>query len=495
MTEEKKYMTTEQAVDYVYASYLKAEPHLEYAASDSNKRNPLLSKNIIEMLWERNKIPTALVTGSKGKGSVAKMIATVMGAHRKVGLMTSPHILRFNERFQVAGEPISDEVLAVAISAVKQEFDKVESMLSEKEYISPMGIQAAAALEAFLGASVEFQVLECGKGVAYDDVNNMPHSYAVINRIFLEHTRELGATLKEIAENKAAIMTGNKNLKLGSIAAEELSEVKTAVEKIFCESSGQMDNIKNTSKLPGHVAFTSEQSPEVMQVLEQRAAKTGWELRSFGRDFWCENITYTTQGMMFDVVTKKHRYEEICIPLLGTYQAENCALAIALCEEELGDCLNIEAAKEALKWMEWPGRLEILSANPVMLLDACINRASCANVLEALQQLGISKVRTIIGIPADKDYQGVAEAMAPVSAQIILTKSTNAHYKFGPEQTGALNELGITAQWTEGIREALELARLGDSNLESVEELPIVILGTTSLISDVKELAGTPMPL
>ena len=146
-------------------------------------------------------------------------------------------------------------------------------------------------------------------------------------------------------------------------------------------------------------------------------------------------------------------------------------------------------------WMEWPGRLEILSANPVMLLDACINRASCANVLEALQQLGISKVRTIIGIPADKDYQGVAEAMAPVSAQIILTKSTNAHYKFGPEQTGALNELGITAQWTDGIRDALELARLGDSNLESVEELPIVILGTTSLISDVKELAGTPMPL
>ena len=128
------------------------------------------------------------------------------------------------ERFPFLNENLIENILYYIY--------KYGPMLSEKEYISPMGIQAAAALEAFLEASVEFQVLECGKGVAYDDVNNVPHSYAVINRIFLEHTRELGATLKEIAENKAAIMTGNKNLKLGSIAAEELSEVKTAVEKI-----------------------------------------------------------------------------------------------------------------------------------------------------------------------------------------------------------------------------------------------------------------------
>ena len=87
-------MTVEKAIDYVYASYLKAEPYLDYDASDAKKRNPKLSKAIIE---KRAGIPTVLVTGSKGKGSVSKMIAEIMGTHHKVGLMTSPHILTFNK--------------------------------------------------------------------------------------------------------------------------------------------------------------------------------------------------------------------------------------------------------------------------------------------------------------------------------------------------------------------------------------------------------------
>ncbi len=458
-----------QAVDYVYASYLKAEPYLKYDAPDSEKRNPALSRDIIQRLWKQWEIPAVLVTGSKGKGSVAKMIATVMGAHRKTGLMTSPHILRFNERFQIEGESVGDEAMEAAISSVKREFDGVERTLSEKEYISPMGIQAAAALTIFGSAAAEFQVMECGKGAAYDDVNNVPHKYAVINRIFLEHTRELGGTLAKIAENKAAIMTRNMDAERRMAVTDEQSEAK-------------------------QVAFTSEQVPEVMKVLEHRAREAGWELRVYGRDFQCENITYTVKGMHFDVVTKRQRYEGLQIPLLGTHQAKNCAMAIALCEEELGG-LNIPAVREALKWLEWPGRLEILSSNPLMLLDACINRGSCGNVLEALEQLGIKKVTTIIGIPSDKDYLGVAQAMQQVSGHMILTKSTNAHYQFGPKQVQTLSEAGIKAQWTSGIGEALKLARLGDGDPESREELPIVILGTTSLISDVKELAGTPMPL
>ncbi len=441
---QKQGRTVEEAIDYVYASYLKAEPYLDYDAPDSEKRNPAFSKEIIQKLWRQIKIPTVLVTGSKGKGSVAKMIAEIMGVHRKAGLMTSPHILCFNERFQIQGELVSDEALAAAIAAVKPEFDEVERNLSEKEYISPMGIQTAAALKLFHKTGVEFQVMECGKGVAFDDVNNVPHKYAVINRIFPEHTRELGHTLTEIAENKAAIMTGAL----------------------------------------GQVVFTSEQAPEVMAVLEQRAGVTGCELRRYGKDFWCENIIYTVRGMCFDVVTKRQRYEGLQIPLLGTHQAKNCALAIAVCEEELS-YINMAAVREALKWLEWPGRLEILCSDPLIVLDACINRDSCEHVLEALEQLGIKQVITIIGIPADKDYLGVAEALEPVSERIILTKSTNAHYKFSPEQVEILKENGIDATWADGIAEAMLFA----------QNAPICILGTTSLISDVKRLAGTPMPL
>ncbi len=439
-------MTIDAAIDYVYSSYLKAEPHMDYHAPDSKKRNPEFSRAIIE---KRAGIPTVLVTGSKGKGSVSKMIAEIMGVHCKTGLMTSPHILKFNERIQVQGEPVSDAVLAEAISRVKPEFDAISEELSEAEYISPMGIQAAAALGIFREAGVEFQVMECGKGVAYDDVNNVAHKYAVINHIFLEHTRELGKTLEEIAENKSAIITGDQA-----------------------------------------AVFTSEQSPEVLKVLRARAEACQTPLYQYGRDFWCEDVRYTKQGMCFDVVTAKHRYVDLQIPLLGIFQAENCALAVAVCEAVFG--MPDEAKiKNVLKYLEWPGRLEVLSAKPLMLLDACINRGSCANVLEALKQLDADKATTIIGIPADKDYLGVAEMMAEVSEHIILTKSQNAHYKFGTEQVDALARAGISADWADHIAGAIRLAREYMA-VEEAWDRPIVILGTTSLISDVKELAATP---
>ena len=442
-------MTAKEAIDYVYASYLKAEPHLAFEAPDSEKRNPFLTQEIIQ---KRSGVPTVLVTGSKGKGSVAKMIAEIMGTYVKTGLMTSPHIFEFRERFQVQGETVSDSVLTKAIESVKPEFDLVEAWLSEREYISPMGIQTAAAQEIFKDADVKFQVMECGKGVAFDDVNNVPHKYAVINRIFPEHTRELGVFPEEISVNKAAIMTGEQA-----------------------------------------AAFTSEQVPEVRRILKKRAEETGTPLYEYGRHFWCEQVRFTGQGMRFDVVTCKHRYHDIQIPLLGVHQAENCALAIALCEAELG-VLEEEKVKAALKYLKWPGRLEVLCASPLMLLDACINRMSCGNVLEALQELGVSGTVTIIGIPADKDYQGVALAMAGVSEHIILTKSQNAHYKFGKEQAEQLSKAAIAADWTESIAEAVSLAREYNA-VEEKWDRPIVILGTTSLISDVKELAATPMLL
>lgn len=442
-------MTAKEAIDYVYASYIKAEPYLVFEAPDSEKRNPKLTEKIIQ---KRGGVPTVLVTGSKGKGSVAKMIAEIMGAHVKTGLMTSPHILEFRERFQVQGEVICDEVLAEAIAKVKPEFDSVEAGLSKREYISPMGIQTAAAQEIFKDAGVKFQVMECGKGVAFDDVNNVPHTYAVINRIFPEHTRELGAFPEEISANKAAIMNGEQA-----------------------------------------AVFTAEQIPEVRRILKKRAEETGTPLYEYGRHFWCEQVRFTGQGMRFDVVTCRHRYHDIQIPLLGVHQAENCALAIALCEAELG-VLKEEKVKAALKCLEWPGRLEVLSASPLMLLDACINRMSCGNVLEALKELGVSGTVTIIGIPADKDYQGVASAMAGVSEHMILTKSQNVHYKFGKEQAEQLSKADIAADWTESIAEAVSLAREYNAAEEKWDR-PIVILGTTSLISDVKELAATPMLL
>ena len=142
-----------------------------------------------------------------------------------------------------------------------------------------------------------FQPMDASTGIAkYDDVNNIRHDYAVINRIFLEHTRELGDTLTAIAEDKSHVITGEQKC-----------------------------------------VYFAEQAQEVLKVLVRRAEAMQVPYKIYGRDFQAENIRYTCSGMLFDVVIGDNIYPDLQIPLLGEHQAKNCALALALCVDVMAD--------------------------------------------------------------------------------------------------------------------------------------------------------------
>ena len=314
-----------------------------------------------------------------------------------------------------------------------------------------MGIQADLALTYFSEKHTDFNVFECGKGAKYDDVNNIRHDYAVINRIFLEHTRELGDTLTAIAEDKSHVITGEQKC-----------------------------------------VYFAEQEQEVLNVLVRRAEMLQVPYKFYGRDFQAENIRYTCSGMLFDVVIGDNIYPDLQIPLLGEHQAKNCALALALCVGVMADlCRESNAPdifsdtmcnqiRRQLSATHHPGRMEILSSDPFILLDACIHSASCENVKAVLRHLGISNCTVIVGIPEDKDYAGVIRSMREVANRIILTKSGNPHYHFSQKQQVSLAEEGIGTIWTDSVQQALTLA---DSCPDS-----IVILGTTSVISEVERI-------
>ena len=169
----------------------------------------------------------------------------------------------------------------------------------------------------------------------------------------------------------------------------------------------------------------------------------------------------------------------IVVPLMGEHQAKNCALAMALCKEVLKE-LDMVAVKKKLIEIDWPGRMEVISKDPFVMLDACINAASVVNVRNVLEHLAMGKVTTIVGIPDDKDFLGVIKGMKDVSENIILTKSQNPHYNFTEKQGEKALEIGIESMWTNSVEEAIRKAE--------EKELPIVILGTTSVVSEVKNL-------
>lgn len=434
--------TPGDAEDFVYASYLQAATHQEYAAKDAGKRHPELTKSL---LWQKSVTPCIVITGSKGKGSVANMISQILQTKFSVGLMTSPHIADFRERFRVNGTVIDESDFCRLMEEIRPEILDIASELPESACVSPMGIQADLALTYFSEKHTDFNVLECGKGAKYDDVNNVRHDYAVINRIFLEHTRELGDTLTAIAEDKSHIITGEQKC-----------------------------------------VYFAEQEPEVLEVLLRRAGDLQVPCKIYGRDFHAENIRYTCLGMQFDVVIGDNIYPDLQIPLLGEHQAENCALALALCADVLSDlcgesaAFSLSAIREYLSRLHWPGRMEVLHSDPLILLDACINSASCENVKKVLGHLGIRNCTVIVGIPEDKDYAGVIRSMKDMAGRILLTRSGNPHYHFSRKQQETLSGEGIDTEWTDSVEQALTLAGSFPD--------PIVILGTTSVVSEVAQI-------
>ncbi|MBQ9518671.1 MAG: bifunctional folylpolyglutamate synthase/dihydrofolate synthase, partial [Firmicutes bacterium] len=335
------------------------------------------------------------------------------------------------------GENIPDEALIKYCEKIAPTLELIDMTIAEREYISPIAAQVLIALLHFYGKT-DLNIFECGKGVLYDDVNNLSRSYSVINKIFLEHTRELGDTIEKIAFDKAHIIVKGQKC-----------------------------------------AYTAAQSPEVMEILQKRADDCGVKLKKYGSEFYCENIDISENGTSFDVITKTDKYENINISLLGAHQAENFALALALCEDILKDTgIDKEKVKTAAKNIVWRGRLEIISKDPLVIADCCINRESAVTAKQVLKNLKKTSLAAVIAVPADKDCKGVAKEISEIADKIIFTKVQNPHYKFEKTQSGCIKG----AVFAEDIKTAVNLAK------QSADT--VCILGTTAMLAEVYALMG-----
>jgi dihydrofolate synthase/folylpolyglutamate synthase len=432
----------DEAEAFIYSSYLKAEKYLDYNLPDKLKRNPEFTRYILNQTGYVDAQTNILVTGSKGKGSVSVMISEILQTcFEKVGLFTGPAISVINERIRINKKLIDDDCMVRYANFLLPYVKEIEQSRPVNKYVSPIGILLIMALLFFKDTGTDINILECGKGALYDDVNIVNRDYSVINTILLEHQRELGKTIQEIAEDKSAVI-----------------------------KSGQK------------YAYTARQQESVMEILEARAKRYGVQLKSYGKDFYCWDVTVSREGTRFNVYTKNGVYNDISLPLLGEHQAYNCALALAVCEDITGSLDEVKV-KNALKNISWPGRLEIIAYNPVTILDACINRSSAVYVKKVLALMNPKQVITIIGIPQDKDYEGVVEEMGDISGKIILTTSKNPHYRFSEEQLNNSLKYRRDCLFIKNADEALDYAKkhICDQGI-------VCILGTTALVSEVKSI-------
>ena len=315
------------------------------------------------------------VAGTNGKGSVCAMIERVLrAAGHRTALYTSPHLVHFNERIRVNGVPIDDATLARVFQDITAA-DQAQAVLPGGRELTFFEFTTALAFEYFRCAGAQLCVLETGMGGRLDATNVVTPLVSVITRIDIEHTAFLGKTLTEIAGEKAGIIKPGRPVVCGQMPEEARDEIRRAAQEC------------------GARFIAVEESVSVRRIVQS------WD------------------GQKVKIETGNASYPPVTMPLLGTHQLENIALAVAALEL-LNDLSpfswDAKMLRTGLEHVQWPGRCQIIEREPITLLDVAHNPNGAAALAATLRELvGKTPVGLVCGMLGDKDAIGFFKALAP----------------------------------------------------------------------------------
>jgi len=373
----------DRAVDYVFSFTNYEMVPLDAAAPRAFRLDRI--RGLLGRLGEPQLAARSVhITGSKGKGSVATMVAALLrvtGA--RVGLFTSPHLHTPRERIAVEGHPISEDEFATLVSAIRPAVE-AENAVRDGDALTTFELLTALAFLAFRERRCDWQVIEVGLGGTLDATNVLDEKeLCVFTPISLEHTAILGPTTAAIASDKAGILRR------------------------------------------GCRAVSAPQDDGAGAVLRDTCAEQGVPLRRVDCDCRWESEPSGLDGQRCRVWTPQNEYR-FFLPLLGAHQVENAAAALLSVEQlaETDVVLAPAQAEAALSAVRWPGRLELLARVPAVLVDGAHNAASAKRLAAALRELlpPATRLTLIVGTLADKDLDGIAAALAPIAAEVIAVQ-------------------------------------------------------------------------
>lgn len=342
--------------------WLESHTNLEKnTKSKKELRKPSLTglKNFLDSLGNpENCAPCIHITGTNGKGSTSTMIAHLLKASGlKVGLYTSPDLESINERIMIYPDPINNEDLCYLLSLIK-ELEKTN--IGE---LSRFDILTACAFLYFQDQGVDVMVLEVGLGGRLDSTNVVQAQVCAITNIDLDHTEILGDTLELIAKDKAGIIKEN--------CMPVIGETRRNLQEIFSQAAKE---VKANKPL------------------------------FYGRDFLVTDDKIAHGGHLIEIKTPNQLYPNIFLPLHGSHQTKNAAVALCCCESFFLRSLDENLVADAFSTLTIPGRLEVISRHPIIVLDGAHNPAGAHVLSEAIKnEFFPIDITLVIGMLKDKD--------------------------------------------------------------------------------------------
>jgi dihydrofolate synthase/folylpolyglutamate synthase len=387
-------------------------------------------------------LPTVLVAGTKGKGSIAAMMASVLhaGGYR-VGLYTKPHLVDYRERFRVNGALIAADVLAAGVEAIAPHAD---AMAGGPDGVpSYFEVSVAIAFWHFARERADLAVVEVGLGGRLDATNVADPRLSVITPVSFDHMDVLGTTLGAIAREKAGIVR------------------------------------------PQGAVVSAPQAPEALASIIDVCARLGAELTLVEEQMRVRPISSTLYDQTFALDGSTGPYGTLRLPLVGAHQLTNGATAVAALEVlgRRGFPVTTASVREGLAALRWPARVEVVHERPYVVVDVAHNPASIAALRQTLETLFPGRrIILVFGMVATHDHRASTSLIAPLADVVIAT--TPHHAKPLPAAVLAEEAARYAArvEVIEDRRAALDraLALAGDEDV-------VVVTGSFFLVGEALE--------
>jgi dihydrofolate synthase/folylpolyglutamate synthase len=436
---------TDDEADDLLTRFQRAEADLGTRWPES-QLEPTLDRirAVLDLLGDPQRAyPVIHVAGTNGKTSTARMIETVLRSFGlRTGLFTSPHLHSLRERVRLDGESIDLERFVRVFEDVRP-YVGIADATSERAggpRLSFFEVMTAVAYAAFADAPVDVAVIETGMGGAWDATNVADGTVAVITPIDLDHMDYLGPTLEAIAGEKAGIIKDGATVVL---AAQQLVAA---------------------------------------EVLLRRCVETGATVAREGVEFGVVDRAPAIGGQLLALQAPSGRYDEVFLPLFGAHQADNAAVALAAVESFLGggtEPLNVDVLRAGFAEVASPGRLEVVRRGPTVVVDAAHNphgaRALAAAIADSFE---FTHLVGVIGVLSDKDARGLLEALEPVLATVVVTRSSSPR----ATDVDALAAIAVEIFGAERVEVATRLAEALDVAIEHADAAAAELGGGTGVL-------------